>query len=258
MGVLDEIRDRRVDMSERVQFVDSRGGLLAELPDSEFNDSPDDTEIPREDLAHVLRAALDPATTLRFGESIAELDDDGDGVDVQFVSGERQRYDIVVGADGMHSATRHLIFGPEDQFLRHLGLYVALTDLPDYAQPDRRNPMYNFPGHVIGIAAYRDKALGVFMFAGRGSTTTTTTWPPRSGSCSTPSPATPSGRFPICSTPRRATPSCTSTRSAKSTCRPGTADGWCSSEIPLTAPPAVRSRHESGHDRRLAARRGIG
>ena len=164
MGVLDAIRARRVDMSERVQFVDSRGELLAEMPDSEFNDCPDDTEIPREDLAHVLRAALDPATSLRFGESIAELHDDGNGVDVRFASGERQRYDIVVGADGMHSATRGLIFGPEDQFLRHLGFYVALADLPDYAQPDRRNPMYNFPGHMIGIATYRDKALGVFMF----------------------------------------------------------------------------------------------
>jgi 2-polyprenyl-6-methoxyphenol hydroxylase-like FAD-dependent oxidoreductase len=166
MGVLDEIRARRVDMSERVQFVDSHGELLAELPDTEFNDSADDTEIPREDLAHVLRAALGPTTNLRFGASIAELHDDGAGVDVRFVSGERQRYDIVVGADGMHSTTRHLVFGPEDKFLRHLGFHVALTDLPDYTQPDRRNPMYNFPGHVIGIAAYRDKALGVFMFRG--------------------------------------------------------------------------------------------
>jgi 2-polyprenyl-6-methoxyphenol hydroxylase-like FAD-dependent oxidoreductase len=112
----------------------------------------------------VLRTALGPATPLRFGESITELHDHGKGVDVHFVSGERQRYDIVVGADGMHSATRALIFGPEDQFLRHLGLYVALTNLPDHVQPDRRNPMYNFPGHMIGIAAYRDKALGVFMF----------------------------------------------------------------------------------------------
>src|ERR1700684_956267 len=101
MGVLDGIRARRVDMSERVQFIGSRGELLAELPDSEFNDSPDDTEIPREDLAHVLRAALEPTTSLRFAESVDELRDDGDGVDVRFASGERQRYDIVVGADGM-------------------------------------------------------------------------------------------------------------------------------------------------------------
>jgi len=124
----------------------------------------DDTEIPREDLAHVLRGAPDPTTSLRFGESIADLSDDGDGVDVRFVSGARQRYHIVVGADGMHSATRRLIFGPEDQFLRHLGLYVALADLANHSQPDRQNPMYNFPGHMIGIASYRDKALGTFMF----------------------------------------------------------------------------------------------
>jgi 2-polyprenyl-6-methoxyphenol hydroxylase-like FAD-dependent oxidoreductase len=167
MRVLDGIRARRVDMSERIEFVDSRGELLAEMPDTEFNDSPDDTEIPREDLALVLRDALDPATPLRFGESIVELHDDGDGVDVRFASGKRERYDVVVGADGMHSATRRLMFGPEDQFLRHLGFYVALTELPgSYANSDRRNPMYNFPGHMIGIAAYRDKALGVFMFRG--------------------------------------------------------------------------------------------
>jgi 2-polyprenyl-6-methoxyphenol hydroxylase-like FAD-dependent oxidoreductase len=88
MGVLDGIRAHRVDMSERMQFVDSDGELLAELPDTEFNDCPDDTEIPREDLAQVLRGALDPATSLRFGESITELHDDDDGVDVRFASGE--------------------------------------------------------------------------------------------------------------------------------------------------------------------------
>jgi 2-polyprenyl-6-methoxyphenol hydroxylase-like FAD-dependent oxidoreductase len=164
MGVLDAIRARRVDMSERVQFVDASGRTLAELPDSEVNDCPDDTEIPREDLAWVLRDALDPATTLTFGDSIAELHDGSDGVDVQFASGERQRYDLVVGADGMHSATRDLVFGPEGQFMRHLGFYTALADLPNHAQPERRNPMYNIPGRMAGIAAYRDKALAVFIF----------------------------------------------------------------------------------------------
>ncbi len=164
MGVLDAIRSHRVDMSERIQFVDARGETRAEMPDSEVNDCPDDTEIPREDLARVLRGALDPATPVTFGESIAELHDDGDGVDVRFASGQRQRYDIVVGADGMHSATRGLVFGPESRFIRHLGFYVALAALPNYARPDRRNPMYNTPGRMAGIAAYRDKALAVFIF----------------------------------------------------------------------------------------------
>lgn len=164
MGVLDQIRARRVDMSECVRFVGSRGEVLADIRENEIGDSHDDIEIPREDLADVLRTALPPSTPLRFGDSIAELADGGAGVDVVFTSGARERYDLVVGADGMHSVTRRLTFGPERQFLQHLGFYVALADLPGYARTDRTNPMYNYPGHMIGIAAYNDKALAVYMF----------------------------------------------------------------------------------------------
>lgn len=166
MGVLDDICARRVTMTERIQFVGSDGEVVAEPPFDLINDSPDDIEIPREDLTNILHDALPPSASLTFGDSIAELNDDGAGVDVRFVSGERQRYDLVVGADGMHSVTRRLVFGPEQQFLRHLGFYVALADLPRHAIPDRTNPMFNFPGHLVGIAAYNDKALAVFMFRG--------------------------------------------------------------------------------------------
>jgi 2-polyprenyl-6-methoxyphenol hydroxylase-like FAD-dependent oxidoreductase len=164
MGILDQILARRVDTTESMRFVDSDGEVLAELPADEISDSDDDIEIPREDITNILRGALPPSTPLRFGDSIAELTDDGAGVDVRFSSGVRERYDLVVGADGMHSATRRLTFGPEQQFLRHLGFYVGLADLPGYARTDRNNPMYNYPGHIIGIAAYNDKALGVYMF----------------------------------------------------------------------------------------------
>jgi 2-polyprenyl-6-methoxyphenol hydroxylase-like FAD-dependent oxidoreductase len=164
MGVLDEIRARQVDMSQRTCFVDENGDLVAALPLDDINDSPDDVEIPREDLAHVLRNALDPSVTLTFGESIAELSDDGRGVDVRFASGNRGRYDLVVGADGMHSATRRMIFGPAQQYLRHLGFYVALAQLPDRTETGSANPMYNFPGHLAGIVDYHRKSLTVLMF----------------------------------------------------------------------------------------------
>jgi 2-polyprenyl-6-methoxyphenol hydroxylase-like FAD-dependent oxidoreductase len=164
MGVLGEIRARQVDMSQRTCFVDENGDLVAALPLDDINDSPDDVEIPREDLAHVLRNALDPSVTLTFDESIAELSDDGRGVDVRFASGDRGRFDLVVGADGMHSATRRMIFGPEQQYLRHLGFYVALAQLPDRTETGSANPMYNFPAHLAGIVDYRDKSLTVLMF----------------------------------------------------------------------------------------------
>ena len=164
MGVLAEIHNRRVDMTERVQFVDENGTVVAEPPLDLINDSAGDVEIPREDLTNILCNHLGPSVDLRFGESIAVLEDDGAGVDVRFASGARDRYDLVVGADGMHSAVRRMAFGPENQFLHHLGFYVALAELPDYTPAGRNNPMYNYPGHLAGIAAYNDKALAVFMF----------------------------------------------------------------------------------------------
>lgn len=164
MGVLAEIVDRRVDMTERVQFVDGSGTVVAEPPLEMINDSADDIEIPREDLTNILYNHLGPSVDLRFEQSIADLEADDRGVDVRFASGARDRYDLVVGADGMHSAVRRLTFGPEDRFLRHLGFYVALAALPGYPPDGRNNPMYNYPGHLAGIAAYHDKALAVFMF----------------------------------------------------------------------------------------------
>lgn len=165
MGVLDQIRANQVDMSERICFVGRDGEILAELhPADEINDSSGDIEIPREDLTNILCSALPRSTSLIFGDSIVQLIDDGDGVDVRFASGVQHRYDLVVGADGLHSATRRLVFGPESDFLQHLGVYVALTDLPGHVGHNRTNPMYNYPDHMIGIAGYRDKALAVFNF----------------------------------------------------------------------------------------------
>ncbi|BBY55496.1 FAD-dependent monooxygenase [Mycobacterium koreense] len=164
MGVLGSIRERRIDMSERVQFIDSDGVVVAEPSWDAINDSPDDIEIPREDLTNILYGHLGPAVDLRFGESVADLRDDNAGVDVRFASGATGRYDLVVGADGMHSAIRRLTFGEERQFLHFLGLYVALARFPGYIPTDRVNPIYNFPGHMCGIAAYNDQALAVFTF----------------------------------------------------------------------------------------------
>jgi 2-polyprenyl-6-methoxyphenol hydroxylase-like FAD-dependent oxidoreductase len=162
----------------------------------------------------------------------------------------------VVGADGMHSITRRLTFGPEDQFLEHLGFYLALTDLPSHAQPDRRNPMYNFPGHMIGIATYRDKALGTFMFRSswidynyhdldaqkqilRDAFAGHTEW-------KVPDLLDAASRDDELYFD-----------SVSQICMSSWHRGWYWSGFWVLRIPAVRSRHKSGHDRRLAARRSI-
>jgi len=164
MGILDQIREHRVRTTELSQFVDSQGKPVARVPMDEISDSDEDIEIAREDLARILIAALPDEVTIRFGQSVAELTEEGDGVVVGFSSGRAERFELVLGADGLHSTVRRLVFGPERDWLRHLGLYIALADLPGESRSDRLNPMYNFPGRMAGIARYKDKALGVFMF----------------------------------------------------------------------------------------------
>jgi len=164
MGLLDQIRRARIDMSERVQFVTSTGAVVAEIPPDQVNDSVDDIEIPRQDLASILTRRLGSDTAVRFGESVAALHDRPEGIDVDFTSGAHERYDLIVGADGLHSATRRFTFGPESRFLRHLGFYTALAALPGYTPTSRINPMYNFAGHMIGIVTYQTTALAVFAF----------------------------------------------------------------------------------------------
>lgn len=90
-----------------------------------------DIEILRGDLAQVLYDDTSDDVEYIFGDRIAELTQDPDGVDVVFASGEQRRFDLVVGADGLHSPLRAMVFGPDEQFLRHLGQVLAFYSVPN-------------------------------------------------------------------------------------------------------------------------------
>ncbi|MEO3753697.1 FAD-dependent monooxygenase [Streptomyces sp. B6B3] len=170
MGLLARIRKQRIRMSEHTQFVDSEGEPVARIPMAEISDSDDDIELLREDLVRILADALPDTATIRFGDSVetlADADADGadrGGVDVRFASGRTGRYDLVLGADGQHSAVRGLVFGPEADYLRHLGVYLALADLPGEAGSEGANSIYNVPSRMAGVFRYRGKAVAVFQF----------------------------------------------------------------------------------------------
>lgn len=165
MGILPAVRDARIRMTEQVHFVDENGAVVGRLPD-DIGDSSDDIEIAREDLARILADALPETVDLRLSESVNSIAEHDDRVDVEFASGNSESFDLVLGADGMHSAVRRLVFGPEQDWIRHLGLYVAITDMPGEGDADaeRINPMYSYPGHLAGIARFKDRAIGLLMF----------------------------------------------------------------------------------------------
>lgn len=164
MGIYREIDKRRIVMSEHSRLFDDEGSVLGELSSAEVGDSAEDLEIPREDLTQLLTQSLPPSTSLIMSESIDRLHDDGEGVDVTFFSGISDRFDLVVGVDSMHSLTRKLVFGPEKDYLTHLGFYGANTKLPPEHRPDKNGYFLNWPVHLIGITHYHQTTLGVMNF----------------------------------------------------------------------------------------------
>lgn len=89
-----------------------------------------------------------------FGDSIVSLAEDERGVDVRLERGAAARYDLVVGADGLHSHTRGLVFGPEERYLRFGGYYVAGFGVPNHLGLDRSARMYSEPGRTVLLSHY--------------------------------------------------------------------------------------------------------
>jgi 2-polyprenyl-6-methoxyphenol hydroxylase-like FAD-dependent oxidoreductase len=72
----------------------------------------------------------------------------------------------VVGADGLHSAVRRLAFGPERDFVRHLGLFVATLPLGAPAEAPSDVLLFNAPGRLASIHPSRGEAIAAFIFRG--------------------------------------------------------------------------------------------
>lgn len=67
-----------------------------------------------------------------FGDSIAALTETGTGVRVDFGTEPSREFDLVVGADGLHSRTRRLAFGPESRFIHSLHAHLGIFSIPNY------------------------------------------------------------------------------------------------------------------------------
>ncbi|MCW8399824.1 FAD-dependent monooxygenase [Legionella sp. PATHC038] len=109
MGIYDQICDMRTRI-ECGRFVDSAGKVLHEEHGEKFGfRQDDDVEILRGDLIEILMKAIADVPCY-FNKSIISMQQNADNVIVKFKDGKIENYDIVIGADGIHSATRRMIF----------------------------------------------------------------------------------------------------------------------------------------------------
>lgn len=158
MGVFDAVKAAETAMGDEV-IIDGAGRPVLAFSSAFFSG---EVEIERGDLARILYDATREYTDYVFGDWIVGLEQAADHVHVTFASGAAGDYDLVVGADGLHSGVRRLAFGPEERFRRDLGWAIAGFTAPNDLGLDHEGRIYNVPGAGVMVGSGRDlDRLGV-------------------------------------------------------------------------------------------------
>ncbi|UAK34795.1 FAD-dependent monooxygenase [Nocardia asteroides] len=165
MGILDDVERRRTGTTDMV-FVDEQGSRLAVLS-GDFTGG--DVEILRGDLSEIIYRRTADRCEYLFGDSITALTETATGVQVEFERAPARTFDLVFGADGIHSRVRRLAFGPERDFVKHLGYYYAVAGASPWsgeATGPRERAVahaHNAPGRLAISGG--PKAQQMYMFA---------------------------------------------------------------------------------------------
>ncbi|MDH6220437.1 FAD-dependent monooxygenase [Streptomyces pseudovenezuelae] len=157
MGILPRLQDLHVDL-RRITFLDGDGGKVASVDPNAVAGSVagQDIEVPRGELTDALYAAVRDDVEFVFNDSIDTLDQSDHGVDVTFRGGGSRTFDMVFGADGLHSRTREFLFGPEEQFHRYLGYCFAGFTMRNTFGLSNEVTMWNTPGRAAALYAVGD------------------------------------------------------------------------------------------------------
>ena len=156
MGVLPQLR-AAATRATRFSAVDDQGRPIGWMP----MQLGDGIEIPRSDLAAILADAGRDGADYLYGDTVASLTDDGYGVDVTFERAAPRRFDLVVGADGLHSRVRELVFGTG--FIQHMGLYVATVDLAAAVGDERTVLIHNTPRRAAAVHPATGRGIAAFI-----------------------------------------------------------------------------------------------
>ncbi len=155
MGIYSAIVDNRTAITHAI-CVDKAGNqvtqMSAELCGTRLEGI--DLEIMRGNLCLIMKEALGEIECL-FGDSITHISDNTHGVYVEFEKNKPRVFDIVVGADGLHSTVRKLVFGDESNFSQEFGVYVSVFSVPNFLNLTACEIEHYSPGRFVNI--YRDQ-----------------------------------------------------------------------------------------------------
>jgi 2-polyprenyl-6-methoxyphenol hydroxylase-like FAD-dependent oxidoreductase len=168
MGLLPEVR-RKGFMVREVKVVNRSGKRVSGFPVEAFARVTQGRYItlPRSDLAETIFAKIAGHVETILGDSVTRIEQTASSVRVTFQHGAGREFDLVIGADGLHSRIRELVFGPENRFEKYLGCKVAAFQTEGYRPRDELvYVLYTGVGQQIGRISLRDdRTLFLFTFA---------------------------------------------------------------------------------------------
>ncbi len=155
MGIISELEKEQLagNGDAGMAYVNSDGKILAELKYSALREVLDNRYFPlmHGNLVDTVAQAVPDEVEIRFGTSIAAIEQSEDEVRVTFDDGVTESFDLLVGADGIHSNVRTLAFGPEDEFAVYLGYRFASFFLQGEYERSALWDNYVEPGREVGI-----------------------------------------------------------------------------------------------------------
>lgn len=134
MGLWEQASQARTRM-RGMSILDPEGHEVDRSTEATFSSGrldSEDIEVLREDLVEMVYEHTRAGVEYLFGDSITALHEDETGVRVDFTHGPSRSFDLVVGADGLHSTVRRLAFGPEERYAHHLGSYLSVFSADNF------------------------------------------------------------------------------------------------------------------------------
>jgi 2-polyprenyl-6-methoxyphenol hydroxylase-like FAD-dependent oxidoreductase len=168
MGLMNKIRQSGTVMRGS-SFINNSGKRLVSMADPDMFGmrQPNDAEIMRGDLSNILYEATRNDVTYIFNDSIADIVQTAEDVQVTFKSGQSGTFDLVVAADGLHSNVRNIAFGDSKNFIQNFGYYFAIFSIPNFFELDHWELSYMAESRVMNVFSTGDhnEAKALFMFA---------------------------------------------------------------------------------------------